>query len=118
MRFNPASSPPGLLHPLPARAFAEAQSQTKHAFDEFVPSPAIGGQPFTGMIVAQLQENADLAAHENRAGDDSTSHPTKDNRKFPAVTFPAQAAAFYIWNWSGESNPRIQLGSQKFKPVL
>ena len=74
-RFNPASPPPaGLLHPPCTRkSLSQRNRKTKHAFGEFFPSPGGRSAPFTGMIVARLQENADLVADENRAGDDSTS---------------------------------------------
>ena len=48
------------------------------------------------MIVARLQENADLVADEKRAADDPRLTPTKDYRKFPAATLQSLIAAVYM----------------------
>jgi hypothetical protein len=47
------------------------------------------------MIVTRLQENADLVADENRAADDPRLTPTKNNRKFPAVTLHSSIAVVF-----------------------
>ena len=95
VRLDPASPPPGLSTLVAGAAFVEAESQNQACFRRIFPSPVGRPAPFTGMIVTRLQENADLVADENRAVDDPRLTPTKNNRKFPAVTLHSSIAVVF-----------------------
>jgi hypothetical protein len=79
------------------RHFRSLAGKTKHAFRRIFPPP--GGADGLGphrLIVARLPAREDFTAAETRGDGAATSHPTKDNRQYPAATLRSLIANVYI----------------------